>query len=178
MSIFSRFYRKSNNKKLDLFCEDAKNFIQVHFVRERDGDKYAFSKFTLKSDPERDKCNEWYEKHGNPHNFSEIVDIYLNENKLKASTLCNEYGLESRVFMQTEDNIRNVEKWEAIAVCLGLDLNISESRALLKSAGYALSNSSETDLAIRFCLENDVYLLEDVNYILNNIFERNLNQIA
>ena len=80
--------------------------------------------------------------------------------------------------MQTEDNIRNVEKWEAVAVCLGLDLNISEARALLKSAGYALTNSSETDLAIRYCFENDVYLLEDVNYILNNIFERNLNQIA
>ncbi len=176
MSIFSNIVQKANIKRCESYCEDAKNFIQVHFVRERDSDRYAFQNFTLKNDPDKERCEGWYAAHGNPASFSEIVDIYLSESELKAATICNEYGLESRVF--SSDSPRSVEKWEAIAICFGLDLNIVEARALLKSAGYALTNSSKSDLVIRYCLENDIYMLPDINYILEKICERKLNQIS
>lgn len=177
LSIFSAFNSKSLTKKRKTYCDDAEIFVQVHFVRERDSERYAFNTLTLKSDPEREACSLWYKEHGNPDNFLDIVEIYLEENKLKAATLCNEYKLESRVFTNNSGNC-SVEKWEAIAICFGLDLNLSEARALLKTAGYALTNSSKTDLIIRYCFENDVYRLEDINYILKKLCERTLDQIS
>lgn len=178
LSIFSNFGNKGLNKKREAYCEDAKIFVQVHFVRERSSDKYAFNKLSLKSDTQRDECEEWYRSHGNPDDFQEIVDLYLKENNLKSGTICSEYGLEARVFSKSSAAGCPVEKWEAIAICFGLDLNIAEARALLESVGYALTNSSETDLIIRYCLENDVYRLNDINYILKKLCERELNQIV
>lgn len=178
LSIFSGFNSKTLNKKRETYCEEANIFIQVHFVRERDSDRYAFNTLPLKSDPEREACTEWYKFHGSPDNFLDIVELYLDENKLKAATLCTEYGLESKIFTRTSNGGCTVEKWEAIAICFGLDLNIAETRALLKTAGYALTNSSKTDLIIRYCFENDIYKLADINYILQKLCERDLSQIS
>lgn len=177
LSIFDIFNNKGANKKRDTYCEEAKIFIQVHYVRERGSGKYAFNTLTLKDDSERDKCNEWYAAHDNPDNFMDIVKIYLAENKIKPNDICSEYGLDSKIFSTSSSTVCPVKKWEAVAICFGLDLNISEARALLKTAGYALTNSSETDLIIRYCLENDIYLLDDVNYILKNICDRTLPEI-
>lgn len=177
LSIFNIFSSRNTNKKRDTYCEEAKIFIQVHYVRERGSDKYAFNTLVLRNDSERDKCREWYASHDNPDNFMDIVKIYLTENKIKAADICSEYGLDTKLFSNTSSVSCPVEKWEAIAICFGLDLNIAESRALLKTAGYALTNSSETDLVIRYCLENDIYLLDDINYILKKLYDRTLSEI-
>lgn len=177
LSIFSNFNSKGINKKREMYCEEARIFIQVHYVRERGDKKYAFNTLSLKSDPERDMCEEWYNAHNNPDNFQDIVDLYLKENNTNPSAICSEYGLENSIFNKISASACPVEKWEAIAICFGLDLNISESRRLLKTVGYALTNSSETDLIIRYCLENNIYELEDINYILGRLCERKLNEI-
>lgn len=177
LSIFNIFSRKFSNKKRDLYCEDAKIFIQVHYIRERGNEKYAFNTLTLKTDSERDKCDEWYASHGNPDNFTEIVKLYVNEKKLNSMDICSEYGLDTKTFSHFSATACPVEKWEAVAICLGLNLNVYESRTLLKTAGYALTNSSETDLIIRYCIENEIYSYEDINYILNKICDRTLNEI-
>lgn len=178
LSIFSKFGNKGINKKLDTYCDEARTFIQVHYVRERGSAKYAFNTLSLKSDPDRDACKEWYESHGNPDNFQDIVELYLKENNVSPATICAEYGLENSIFNKISSSACPVEKWEAIAICFGLDLNLAESRQLLKTAGYALTNSSETDLIIRYCLENNIYKLSDINYILDKICERKLNEIS
>lgn len=177
LSIFSIFSNKFSNKKRDAYCEDARIFIQVHYIRERNSDKYAFSTLSLKNDSERDKCIEWYASHGNPENFMDIVKIYVKEKEINPIDICAEYGLDSKIFNHSSGSACPVEKWEAIAICFGLDLNISESRALLKTASYALTNSSHTDLIIRYCLENRICLPEDINYILTKICDCTLNEI-
>lgn len=176
MDFLSGLFKNSKSKKYEQLYEEAKTFIQVHYVRERGSERYAFNTLSIKSDPEREACEEWYKSHGDPELFQDIVQLYLNENHIKSSTLCTEYNLESRVFSKNNSSF-SVEKWEAVAVCFGLDLNISEARALLKRAGYALTNSSESDLVIRFCLENDIYELKDINYLLTKICDRTLEQI-
>lgn len=177
LSIFNIFSRKFSNKKRDLYCEDAKIFIQVHYIRERGNEKYAFNTLTLKTDIERDKCDEWYASHGNPDNFMDIVKLYLNEKKINTMDICSEYGLDTKIFSHTSTTACPVEKWEAAAICLGLNLNIYETRTLLKTVGYALTNSSESDLIIRYCIENELYSAEDINYILSKICGRRLNEV-
>jgi hypothetical protein len=54
----------------------------------------------------------------------------------------------------------------AIAFALALKLNSEECADFLRNAGFALSDSSIFDLAIRFCVEHEIYDLHDVNALL------------
>ncbi len=175
MIILSIFSPKTYSKRCESYCEDARSFIQVHYVRERGSGKYAFNTLTIKSDPMRDACKKWYEAHNNPDNFGEIASLYLAQKKKKLTGICKAYHLETRVF--SSEYKRNVTKPEALAVCLGLNLNIAETRALLKTEDYALTNSSDTDLAIRYCIENQIYSLNDVDYILKKVCNKSFEQI-
>lgn len=178
MTLFSGFKKKKNKKRRDAYCKDAEAFIQVHFVRERDNSKYAFNTLSLKSDPDRDKCEEWYRNNGNPSTYSAVVTKYISEGRSTAEALCQKANFESAYF----DKLRQADtyipgKGEAVAVCFGLKLNFEETRALLKTAGYALTNSSKADLIIRYFIINNIYLLSDLNYVLNEICSTKLKDI-
>lgn len=175
LSLFTNWGGKGSGKRRDLYCNDAKTFVSVHFVRERCNKK--FDSFPLKTDEDRDRCAKWYEEHNNPDRFMDIVSLYMHERKIKKEEICKGYGLQSSIFEKESSSKCPVEKWQAIAICFGLDLNLAEARALMKTVGYALSNSSETDLVIRYCFENDVFELADINYILQKMFDLTLNQL-
>lgn len=178
LSIFLKFNKKTSKKKLEQFCTDARIFVQVHFVREKSSGKYAFNTLTLKSDPDREECKEWYAGHGNPDNFQEIVRLYMKESNISMEDILQEYGLISSCFTVHKNSFHSIEKWEAIAICSGLNLNMAHTKALLETAGYALTNSIETDLIIRFCFENNIYKRADMDYILKKLADKTLEEIS
>ncbi|MCI8668840.1 MAG: hypothetical protein HFI34_04850 [Lachnospiraceae bacterium] len=178
MSIFSKLSKKTSKKQLEQFCSDARIFIQVHYVREKSKGKYAFNTLKLKSDPDREKCKDWYASHGNPDNFQEIARLYMKEFNISMEYILQEYDLISSCFTIHKNSFHSIEKWEAIAICFGLHLNMEHTKALLETAGYALTNSSETDLIIRFCFENNIYKREDINYILKKLADKTLEEIS
>lgn len=53
-----------------------------------------------------------------------------------------------------------------LALAVAMQLNIDDTRDLLASAGYALSNSSRTDLIVSFCIDNGIYDIFEVNALL------------
>jgi hypothetical protein len=57
-------------------------------------------------------------------------------------------------------------KETAIAFALALHLPAAEFNSFLKTAGFALSDSSITDLVIRFCAEHELWDIADVNALL------------
>ncbi|MBR3346350.1 MAG: RNase III inhibitor, partial [Solobacterium sp.] len=54
----------------------------------------------------------------------------------------------------------------AIALALALRLSLKDAEDLLERAGFALSQSTKTDLIIRYCFEHEIYDLVEVNAIL------------
>lgn len=168
---------KTSTKKRNFYCDEARAFVQVHYVREKGSGKYAFNVLTIKEDPDRERCAEWYHNHGDPENFQEIVSLYLKERKLNQDTICKKYGLSSDIFRIRGEQTSPLNKWEAVSICLGLKLNLSETRALLKKAGFALTNSFESDLVIRYCIVNKLYNLSDINYILDKLYSITLDNI-
>lgn len=173
--MFSYFKNKKNNRRRSEYVDDVKIFIQVHFVRERSSERYKYNTLSLKTDPERDACREWYEEHNNPTSFADIVNIYLDEKKINLNNIISSYKLDKDVL--NFDEAHPINKGDAVAVCLGLKLNFAESKALLKTAGHALTNSSEADLIIRYCIENGIYDYGDISYLLSDICSTNLKEL-
>lgn len=168
MSIFCSTKKKMQKKRQTL-CKEAEIFTQVHFVRERNSGRYKFNMLTLKNDPERDECIEWYNNHNNPETYNEIVSCYLKDSSKDESYICDKYHFEKNYFSNLRSNPKYTpSKGEAIIVCFAFHLSYEHTRALLKSAGYALTNSEKSDLIIRFFLENKEYNINDLDYVLNH----------
>lgn len=53
-----------------------------------------------------------------------------------------------------------------VKIVLALELSNTQCKKLLKKAGYTLSSSSTFSLVIRYCLENQIYSLIEVNDLL------------
>jgi len=59
------------------------------------------------------------------------------------------------------------DKRTVLQFCIGLQLNRTEADLLLKSAGYAFSGTIPLDCAFAYCIDNQIWNLDDINEILN-----------
>jgi len=57
----------------------------------------------------------------------------------------------------------SVDKQTAMLFCIGLQLTMNEAELLLKSAGYAFSDTIPTDMLFSFCIKQKIWNLKDVN---------------
>ena len=177
MGLFN-FKKRRIKKKREQLCHDIEVFIQVHFVRERSNTKNKYNTLTLKSDPDRDACKEWYENHGNPQTFSEIILAYLKASDMDENLVCEKCGFE-KSFLSKLKNDKNYHpsKGEAILLAMAFKLNFEETKALLKSAEHALTNSTKEDLIIRYFIENQEYNVGHLNYVLEKFCELKIKDI-
>ena len=58
------------------------------------------------------------------------------------------------------------KKDTAVACCLALELTEEETNSLLSRAGYVLTDSKQRDKIIKYCIQEEIYDIGDVNYIL------------
>ena len=99
--------------------------------------------------------------------FAETLFSFIDARGLTDSEVYRKAGVNRRVFSDIRCKKESIPtKRTVLAICLGLELNIDDSNTLLKSAGYALSNSDKLDLIFRYCLEHKIYSVMDVNTIL------------
>lgn len=177
MGLFN-FKKRRIKKRREQLVADAEVFIQVHFVRERSMDKNKYNTLSLKSDPDRDACVEWYENHGNPKSFSEIVMAYLKDSNKDESFICDKCSFE-KSFLNKLKNDKNYHpsKGEAVLLAFAFKLNFEETKALLMSAEHSLSNSSKSDLIIRYFIKIGEYNIGHLNYVLDKFCELKIKDI-
>ncbi len=111
--------------------------------------------------------HEWERQTATKKTFSSEVLKRLNELHMKPAEFYKAVGLDKRVFHALKsDYLYTPSKATAIRCCLGLRLKYEEAIELLKLAGYSFSPSNSKELVIRFCMENEVYDLPSINYML------------
>ena len=103
----------------------------------------------------------------NPETFSAMLERLRLEKNMAPAQLYKGAWVQKQLYSKIMGE-RNYRPSKPTAVALGLSLRLDreDMDALLESAGFTLSRSSIFDLVIRFCLEQELYDLNDVNALL------------
>ena len=112
----------------------------------------------------------WEKQTKNQETFSFFILNKMKEEKIKSTDFYKAADLTRDLFSKINCHRDYLpSKITAIKCCLGLRLNISEAEYFLSLAGYSLSLSLPFDLAIRYCIENQIFQVIEVN---NFLFEK------
>lgn len=99
--------------------------------------------------------------------FYDDLFILLEKYNIKDDVkLYKDAALTRQVWSSIKSGKTNPSLDTAIKIGLAMHLNDYDFKYLLKKAGYTLSSSSEFALVIRFCIENKIYKISEVNRLL------------
>ena len=114
-----------------------------------------------------DDASDYIKKHRKPGGFAHALDRKREEKGLTPAELYKKANIDRRQysrFMGPEG--RHPSMNTVISFALALRLDRQEFDGFLKTAGYALNNSSSRDVCIMYCLENSIYNIDEVNALL------------
>lgn len=99
--------------------------------------------------------------------FQEQMFYLIDKKKLDEVEVYNKAHIDRRLFSKIRSNSQfKPSKKTAICICLGMQLNLDETKDLLSKAGYTLSHSSKADLIIEYFIRNEDYDLDILNQVL------------
>ena len=105
--------------------------------------------------------------------FSELLMQYIRDHGYKASYVYKRAQIDKRLFSNIKSNPSyKPAKDTVIAFALALSCSLEEADRLLKSAGFALSDSSTRDTLLRYFFVSHLYDLTAVNEILDGTGEK------
>ena len=115
---------------------------------------------------------QWQQGNAGP-TFQEQLLQYLKDSGMTNPEFYKAAYLDRKLFsaMITNKNYKP-SRDTAIACCFGLKLDCYRAQKLLKTAGYTLSRSIARDRAFYYCLQNQIYDLNDVNELLYYMGEK------
>jgi hypothetical protein len=77
-----------------------------------------------------------------------------------------------RVYSKITRGLNRPSKNTVIQLGLALHLDEAGMNDLLKTVSFTLSGNIRSDVVIKFCLENKIYAIYDVNYLLMQVGEK------
>lgn len=100
--------------------------------------------------------------------FSEMLLRLIDESGENPSAVYNRAGINRQHFYKIRHNENyRPNKQTAVAFAFALKLNLDQTQALLKTAGYAFSKSSLGDVIEIFFIEHEIFDLDTVNQYLD-----------
>jgi len=99
--------------------------------------------------------------------FSKLLNEHMSNLGVTSPEVYKRAQIDKTTFSKMLSNpYYSPTKDTAIAVCIGLTLNLQETERLLKAAGYTLSTSILRDVVIRYCIESHIFNVISVNCLL------------
>ena len=92
---------------------------------------------------------------------------FIDNKGVTDSDIYKKAGIDRRHFSKIRSNVNyRMSKTTLIALAFALELTEKDTKQLLSSAGYSLSESETFDLIIQFFLEKKRYNIDDLNEAL------------
>lgn len=116
-----------------------------------------------------DKMRSWTNALGlrKEETFSQHLLHLIDQSGEKDSVIYKRANVDRRLFSKIRSNPNyQPGKNTVLAFCLALRLSVRDAQTLLGKAGYALTHTSQLDLAVEFCLRNEIYDVHQVNAAL------------
>ena len=121
----------------------------------------------LEIDSAKQKIDEFIKKHRNK-SFRDLLFKYIDDQNKKDAEVYKKALLDRRLFSKIRSDVDyHPNKRTVIALALALKLDLNQTLTLLKTAGYALSESSSFDLIIVYCVNHKIFAIDEVNEILD-----------
>lgn len=98
--------------------------------------------------------------------FIDYLYFLMKEKNLESTDIYNKVDIDRRVWSKIISNKMKPLLNMVVKIAFGLRCNNEECKLLLKKLNYTLSSSSEFSLVIRYCIENEIYNIIDVNNLL------------
>jgi hypothetical protein len=111
---------------------------------------------------------EFLTKHYKEETFVDMLFRLMNDQHITAPQLYKRANLDRKFFskLNINSNYRPSKK-NVCALALALHLDNATAKQLIKKAGYILTSAHKFDLIIRYCFENHIYDINQVNVILD-----------
>lgn len=101
------------------------------------------------------------------NNFLKTLFGFIDARGRKDTEVYKAALVERRYFSKIRSG-RIPKKHTVVALGLALQLNPDEMNALLQSAGYAFTDTRKEDIIIRWCLQQKIFSVMEVNEILED----------
>jgi len=174
--LFLRSFRK--NILTRSLQSEVEEYLKVHYVKpEPEQERNVFFRIMPIGEPDSPeppenitrKKLEKYLAENKKVSFGSMLFMLIDERGERDSDIYKRAFVDRRVFSRIRCDSR-YKPMPITAIRLGLALQLDRVNfdALLRTAGYALSDSSEYDLIIAFCIEHKIYNFLDINAILHH----------
>lgn len=101
--------------------------------------------------------------------FPQYLLNFIAERGLNEVDVYKKAQLDRRIFSKLRNEKGYMpSKNTLIAIAFGMELTLDEAEDLLKRAGYSLSDYNKGDVIIKFCFENKIHDLFEVNEALDH----------
>lgn len=111
--------------------------------------------------------------------FTGLLFKMIDARGLPDKAVYHKAGIDRRLFSKIRsDPEYHPSKATVIALGIALEADLAELEALLCEAGYALSSSETFDLIIRYCVEQRVFDLDEINEALDSFQLKPLGGVA
>ena len=112
--------------------------------------------------------NNYIENELDKNNFQTKLFQLIDTSGKTDSEIYNKANIDRRLFSKIRSNSNyHPSKNTVISLGLALNLEIDKFEELLKSASYSLPKNNYFDLIIRFCINEKIYNIIDVNNYLS-----------
>lgn len=99
--------------------------------------------------------------------FKELLFMYIDKSQMTDPEVYKKAHMDKRTFSKIRSKeIPYVSKKNCICLALALELNINDFIKLLNSNHYYMGKNDYFDIAIQWCIKNNIYDIDQVNDIL------------